>query len=476
MALRVRRNATMWRGDPWLRWARWVPTTRKGAAAAGELDVDHDRTPSGRVGGELAQIDRLRARDRQSGTAPRSTTCPAWPGEEGGVAFRGARRTPIGAGRGAVPCELAGPRAVGPTPASDAIGGAHDPPPGERQLHRLVSQSARDVLRHGLATVGEPAFLEHEDIGVDAPTGVDHVEGPTPPVHATVHVVAGDDHVRHCDGEATDPSLATGRPGRPTVSPGPTLPAVGHEPPCPETPGSPTRSVTRLNHRREVPIAIGMTLFPSALRSDRPTAMGASVRPFVGVGRGLRSGVNGLRIGFGNTVTRLLTLTRRRSLSTPALCVVSAPVEAHQKRPEPQLKWTDPEHAPDGDFAAAAIVNAELDTTAVPGRGRVLGRGVGLRALLRRVRVLGRPGHVGGRRAAALDPASFVARHARRAPGMPLLRATSLAPFRRRAHGPLRRVHVGGGRTPSARWQPPPPRPSTTSPDPGPRRRARSPT
>ena len=97
--------------------------------------------------------------------------------------------------------------------------------------------------------------------------------------------------------------------------------------------------------------------------------MGASVRPFVGVGRGLRSGVNGLRIGFGNTVTRLLTLTRRRSLSTPALCVVSAPVEAHQKRPEPQLKWTDPEHAPEGDFAARAIVNAELDTTAVPGRG-----------------------------------------------------------------------------------------------------------
>jgi hypothetical protein len=97
--------------------------------------------------------------------------------------------------------------------------------------------------------------------------------------------------------------------------------------------------------------------------------MGASVRPFVGVGRGLRNGVSGFRIGFGSMVTRVATLTRRRSLSTPALCVVAAPVEAPQKRPEPQLKWNDPEHAPDGDFAACAIVNAELDITAVPQRG-----------------------------------------------------------------------------------------------------------
>jgi hypothetical protein len=97
--------------------------------------------------------------------------------------------------------------------------------------------------------------------------------------------------------------------------------------------------------------------------------MGASVRPFVGVGRGLRSGVNGFRIGVGTMVTRVVTRTRRRSLSTPALRVVSVPVEAHQKRPEPQLTWTDPEHAPDGDFAARAIVNTELDITAVPQRG-----------------------------------------------------------------------------------------------------------
>ena len=69
--------------------------------------------------------------------------------------------------------------------------------------------------------VGDPAFLEHQDVGVDAATGVDHVEGPTPPVHAAVHVEAGDDHRRHCPAQATDRSVPAGRPGSTQCDPGP---------------------------------------------------------------------------------------------------------------------------------------------------------------------------------------------------------------------------------------------------------------
>ncbi len=39
------------------------------------------------------------------------------------------------------------------------------------------------------------------------------------------------------------------------------------------------------------------------------------------------------------------------------------------ERAEPQLRWTDPHHAPVGDYAASAITNADLDIADVPRRG-----------------------------------------------------------------------------------------------------------
>jgi len=94
-----------------------------------------------------------------------------------------------------------------------------------------------------------------------------------------------------------------------------------------------------------------MTLFPSALRSGRPPAMGVAVRPLD---------------GFWNFLSRLLAPRR----SSPVLSLVTSPVGAAAiERAEPQLRWTDPHTAPDGDFAASAIPNAELDTIAVPRRG-----------------------------------------------------------------------------------------------------------
>ncbi len=75
--------------------------------------------------------------------------------------------------------------------------------------------SARHPLGHRHPAVGEPALLEHQDVGADAATGVDHVEGPAPPVHAAVHVEAGDDHARHCTGRLPIAPSAAGRPGPP---------------------------------------------------------------------------------------------------------------------------------------------------------------------------------------------------------------------------------------------------------------------
>jgi hypothetical protein len=96
-----------------------------------------------------------------------------------------------------------------------------------------------------------------------------------------------------------------------------------------------------------------MTLFPSALRSERPTAMGAPIRPL---------------LGLANLLKRMLA--HRRTLTIPTLSLVashagSSPIE----RAEPRLRWTDPDTSPAGDFAASAIPNAELDITTVPRRG-----------------------------------------------------------------------------------------------------------
>jgi hypothetical protein len=96
-----------------------------------------------------------------------------------------------------------------------------------------------------------------------------------------------------------------------------------------------------------------MTLFPSALRSDRLTATGVAVRPL----HRLWNLVAGI-------------LAPRRSATTPVLSLVishSGPTSC--ERAEPQLRWSDPHDAPAGDFAACAIPNAALDITAVPRRG-----------------------------------------------------------------------------------------------------------
>ena len=96
-----------------------------------------------------------------------------------------------------------------------------------------------------------------------------------------------------------------------------------------------------------------MTLFPSALRSDRLTAMGAPTRPL----HGLRSLLNRM-------------LAHRRTLALPTLSLVASHAGAAQvERAEPRLRWTDPNTSPAGDFAASAIPNAELDITTVPRRG-----------------------------------------------------------------------------------------------------------
>jgi len=96
-----------------------------------------------------------------------------------------------------------------------------------------------------------------------------------------------------------------------------------------------------------------MTLFPSALRSDRLTATGSAVRPL----HRLWTLVSG-------------AIATRRSAATPVLALVSSPAGATTaERAEPQLRWNDPHHVPAGDFTASAIPNAELDITAVPRRG-----------------------------------------------------------------------------------------------------------
>ena len=95
-----------------------------------------------------------------------------------------------------------------------------------------------------------------------------------------------------------------------------------------------------------------MTLFPSALRSDRPPAMSTPIRPLL----------------------VLWSLCKRLvapgpSTAGPVLSIVSPHPAIQAVRPEPTLRWTDPHSAPAGDYAASAIPNAKLDIAAVPQRG-----------------------------------------------------------------------------------------------------------
>ena len=72
--------------------------------------------------------------------------------------------------------------------------------------------------------------------------------------------------------------------------------------------------------------------------------------------------------GLWSFITRVVV--PRRSFTTPTLSLVMAHNGgAAVERAEPQLRWTDPHHAPGGDYAASAIPNAELDITDVPRRG-----------------------------------------------------------------------------------------------------------
>jgi hypothetical protein len=118
------------------------------------------------------------------------------------------------------------------------------------------------------------------------------------------------------------------------------------------------RWVRWLNHGRRVPISIGMTLFPSALRSHRPPVLGTPAP---------------LLPGLKNLVTRMLS--HRRSGSAPVLSVVvphAVTAHAngtHHERAEPRLRFTDSTIAPNGDFAASAVTNAALGVSDVPRRG-----------------------------------------------------------------------------------------------------------
>ena len=188
-----------------------------------------------------------------------------------------------------------------------------------------------------------------------------------------------------------------------------------------------TRSVTSLNHLGMVPITIGMTLFPSAFRSDRLWATGTPAHPL----RGLR-----------NVIKQLLL--RPPSITAPALSVVPTHANGTRRhRPEPRPKWTDPRRAPDGDFAASAILNVELASTGVPRRGTSwdvmsdfalsydgYGYWDDLHELANRV--------VQRWTRSRMLPESLDELR-----GMPLLRATSLASLRRGPQRSLRRVHVG---------------------------------
>ncbi len=73
--------------------------------------------------------------------------------------------------------------------------------------------------------------------------------------------------------------------------------------------------MTWLNHRQAVPISIGMTLFPSAFRIDRPRALRDPARSD-----------HVLR----NLVKHLLV--RRRPSAMSALSVVAAPADATPSR------------------------------------------------------------------------------------------------------------------------------------------------
>jgi hypothetical protein len=94
-----------------------------------------------------------------------------------------------------------------------------------------------------------------------------------------------------------------------------------------------------------------MTLFPSALRTDRLRA---------------RSVASGPVHGLWNLITGVAS--RRRPFSAPVLSVVAQANGTHHERPEPQLKWSDPRTPPCGDFSARALPNAELGTAEIPRR------------------------------------------------------------------------------------------------------------
>jgi hypothetical protein len=96
-----------------------------------------------------------------------------------------------------------------------------------------------------------------------------------------------------------------------------------------------------------------MTLFASALRTDRLPASGTPTRS----AHGIRSAVKRL-------------FARPRPFAMHSLAVVTPQAKGtHHERPEPHLAWTDPHTPPVGDFVASAILNAELDTAVFPRRG-----------------------------------------------------------------------------------------------------------
>ena len=118
-----------------------------------------------------------------------------------------------------------------------------------------------------------------------------------------------------------------------------------------------------------MPISIGMTLFPSALRSDRPTAMGARSAPCTASepGRARSSPPAGP------------TTPCAPCRSWPRATDASVP-----ERAEPRLRWTDPHTRSRRRLLGVGDPQRRARHHRVPRTGRVVGRGVGLRPLLRR--------------------------------------------------------------------------------------------
>ena len=100
-------------------------------------------------------------------------------------------------------------------------------PRAKAQLDRDVAQLLSARARPWMPRRREPRTPGASGRRHRSPARLHHVEGPSPPVHAAVHVEAGDDQGRHWTGRLPTGPRRRGDPLVPVQDP--TLPAVGPE-------------------------------------------------------------------------------------------------------------------------------------------------------------------------------------------------------------------------------------------------------